>query len=92
MINVDIVCEKTIAFTEAYRKVSEIVSDEETVQDLAVGERIDENYFLVSAFGGEFWAIAQNDNTLIFWYGPDDDFTFGDMLGGYLDLVLDKDI
>ena len=91
MINVEQISEKTVAFVCAYEEVGKMVYANELNHEIAVAARIDEQYALVSAFNGDFWAIAKVEgNELAFWYGPEDEWTFGDLLGGYLDLYFEK--
>lgn len=91
-INLDRIVEGTIAFTEAYRKMTECVKDGGDDRNIAVAQHIDENYVLINAVAGEFWAIGTvPDNKLVFWCDPDDGYTFEenfrDLLSAYLGLI-----
>lgn len=51
--------------------------------------QIDENYNLVAVRGGDVLCIVEGDN-VVMDYVPDDEWTIGDIVGGYLDLYFTK--
>ena len=50
---------------------------------------IDETYSLVAVRGGDVLCIVEGDN-VVMDYVPDDEWTIGDIVGGYLDLYFTK--
>lgn len=53
---------------------------------IAVEARIDEDYILISSLDGTIAVITDNNHRALYTYVPDDCWTFGDLIGGYLDL------
>ena len=85
-------------FDELRNKVDMIISAYEKVEAalgfnddkaVAVEAQIDETYSLVAVRGGEAMFIMSGDG-IVLDYIPDDDWTPGDIVGGYLDLYFTR--
>ena len=75
------------AYTEVKKKVEESLDGKE----FYVEEPIDENYILIASFkNGEQYSIVDKEYNLQFCYFDEDDWTIGDLVGGYLDLYYEK--
>lgn len=81
-------------FDEFREKINNIVSALEQIMMLLVRDddkaaafevQIDETYSLVAVRGGDVLCIVEGDN-VVMDYVPDDEFTIGDIIGGYMDL------
>ena len=88
MINAIDVAEKMSNFVEKY---AEVTAQKEAggPEQLSYYESLDENYDLVileAPIVGTIVAITDNVWTPIFYYLEDDEWTLGDLIGGYLDL------
>ena len=82
---------KTADLCRAYNAVKEKAKEHLTGGEFYVEERIDENYLLVVSFkNGEQYSIVGNSYELEFCYFEEDQWTFGDLLGGYLDLYYQR--
>ena len=85
-------------FDEVRTKVNNIVEALEQIAMLlgrdddkaaAFEVRIDESYSLVAVRGGDVLCIMEGD-LVVMDYVPDDEWTIGDIVGGYLDLYFTK--
>lgn len=81
-------------FDDFREKINNIVSALEQIMMLLVRDddktaafevQIDETYSLVAVRGGDVLCIVEGDN-VVMDYVPDDEFTIGDIIGGYMDL------
>ena len=80
---------KADAIIEAYSKVEDLLARDDS-KTVAVEVPIDETYNLVAVRGGEAMFIVDgvNHDHIVLDYIPDDEWTPGDVIGGYLDLYL----
>ena len=85
-------------FDEVRTKVGNIVEALEQISMLlgrddaktaAYEVRIDETYSLVAVRGGDVMCIVEGSN-VVMDYVPDDEWTIGDIISGYLDLYFTR--
>ena len=92
MINIEELKDKTSNFIEKFEKIQE----EMRAAEGTVGswyESLDENYDLVFirvALLGLVASVCDKDWTPIFYYLEDEEWTIGDLMGGYLDLYFER--
>ena len=92
MINIEELKEKSSNFIEKFEKIQE----EMRAAEGTVGswyESLDENYDLVFirvALLGLVASVCDKDWTPIFYYLEDEEWTIGDLMGGYLDLYFER--
>ena len=81
-------------FDDFREKINNIVSALEQIMMIlgrdddkaaAFEVQIDETYSLVAVRGGDVLCIVEGNN-VVMDYVPDDEFTIGDIIGGYMDL------
>ena len=91
MINFEDVRAKVDAIVEAYSKVEDLMGRDDS-KAAAVEVPIDETYSLVAVRGGEAMFIVDGANRdhIVLDYIPDDEWTPGDIIGGYLDLYIER--
>ena len=91
MINFEDVRTKVDAIIEAYSKVEDLMGRDDS-KAAAVEVPIDETYSLVAVRGGEAMFIVDGENRdhIVLDYIPDDEWTPGDVIGGYLDLYIER--
>ena len=76
--------EKMDAIVTAMEKTAEL-SDRDDSKTVAFEVPIDEEYSLVTVRGGDTVLIMSGD-VVVLDFIPDDEFTIGDIIGGYLSL------
>ena len=91
MINFEDMRTKVDAIIEAYSKVEDLMGRDDS-KAAAVEVPIDETYSLVAVRGGEAMFIVDGTNRdhIVLDYLPDDEWTPGDVIGGYLDLYIER--
>lgn len=91
-INSKLITEKVSVFVQAYEELrSEIQNGDGTKTFFE--KTLDEDYDLViieSPVVGEIVAITDSAMNAIFYYLEDDEWTIGDLIGGYLDLYFKR--
>ena len=92
MINIEEMKNRTENFIDKFEKIQ----DEMKIADGTIGtwyESLDEDYDLVFmrvALMGLVVAITDKEWCPVFYYLEDEDWTIGDVLGGYLDLYFKR--
>ena len=92
MINIEEFKAKVAVFTDRYEKIQEEMKASGG-ENGTWYESLDEDYDLVFmrvALVGTVVAITDKDWTPVFYYLEDEDWTVGDVLGGYLDLYFER--
>ena len=82
------IIKKVQNFLDAYERVMEEKESDES-ERISFYESLDENYDLVVLrvpIVGDVVSIADKDWIPIFYYIEEDEWTIGDLIGGYLDL------
>lgn len=89
MINFEEMRNKVDAVVKAMEKVETALGfdDDKTA---AVEVPIDETFSLVAVRGGEAWFIMEGKE-IRYDFIPDDDWTYGDIVGAYVDLYFERE-
>lgn len=85
-MNFDELRTKAEAVIKAYEQIEELLGQNDD-KAAAIEVQIDETYSLVAVRGGAAMFILEGDN-IVLDYIPDDDWTPGDIIGGFIDLYM----
>ncbi len=85
-MNFDEIRAKAEAVIKACEQIEELLGQNDD-KAAAIEVRIDETYSLVAVRGGAAMFIMEDDN-IVLDYIPDDDWTLGDIIGGFVDLYV----
>lgn len=85
-MNFDEVRTKAEAVIRACEQIEELLGKNDD-KAAAIEVQIDETYSLVAVRGGAAMFVLEGNN-IVLDYIPDDDWTLGDIIGGFIDLYM----